>query len=479
MITTGFTPLLVAGLTLPLAVTGASAAEPSGDKWVVGLGDSYMSGEGGNITNRHLAAGSVEEVNNNAWNGWRITDPGDGTTAAPFYFDKVDPATGNAIAEETPWCHRAPSAPSYIGGAYKTLNLACSGAEALSKVNVPVNALGTPQPQRAIPKPGVDFEVIDFPGSNVAPAQVIEGQAKRLQEFVEAGHDVEIVTLSIGGNDFGFANIATICGSSYVTLVSDCTGQNSDNGVPPGGKAQPVLAETNVNYTAERVRQAVQNIHTAMRNAGKADNEWKLIYQLPPMPIPEPAEFVDDFIYTLPSGGETKNRVALGCPIANSQAWDASYGVPGVMDLIGAKEDAAWLRNEVGPTMANAMLKGVMAADLGETPLIVLDPFNAFADRELCNRDVEFLTNYQPGTGLPTWSDDNGAGTEWIVPVSFSPPHNLSESLHPNYWGQRALAACMDGAADLTRSAYVTCEQSPTGGLDPQGRPAMRALEAS
>ncbi|MCB0920016.1 MAG: hypothetical protein KDC39_15765 [Actinobacteria bacterium] len=101
----------------------------------------------------------------------------------------------------------------------------------------------------------------------------------------------------------------------------------------------------------------------------------------------------------------------------------------------------------------------------------------------------------------PPWQKDNGQGNEWITPLELfgvqapgwvtepklleatgGKKHLAQMALHPNYWGQRALASCMNQAVDRVRGGgaqgeVVAC--TPSGGdLDSHGRPSM-ALAAA
>lgn len=49
--------------------------------------------------------------------------------------------------------------------------------------------------------------------------------------------------------------------------------------------------------------------------------------------------------------------------------------------------------------------------------------------------------------------------------------------LHPNYWGQRALSACISLAIDVVGAKQFSCNQDGEQ-LDNEGRPAMKAVDA-
>ena len=130
---------------------------------MVSLGDSYISGEAGRW------AGS-----SNSSLGRRRRARRDGVLRQR--------PSGEAINR----CHRSKSAEVYLGGGVNGLNLACSGAKTAT-----CNGDNF--------KPGLDFY-------NSGGKQ---GQALMLQGFA-ATHNVKMVAVSIGGNDFKFATSSAV-----------------------------------------------------------------------------------------------------------------------------------------------------------------------------------------------------------------------------------------------------------------------------
>src|SRR5438876_6621019 len=163
---------VAAGLIGPAA---ASADGPgTGTPWVVTVGDSYISGEAGRWAgNTNQSASEIDAL---------------GSTA---YFDNAS-NTGEQIVR----CHRSKSAEAYIGGGVNGLNLACSGAKTSTFTDGNGNF-----------KPGLDF-YSDANGNN--------GQARMLQDFA-ASHNVKLVPLSIGGNNFNFAGIVQTCVEDFLS----------------------------------------------------------------------------------------------------------------------------------------------------------------------------------------------------------------------------------------------------------------------
>ena len=92
---------------------------------------------------------------------------------------------------------------SYVGGGVSGLNLACSGAKTSTFTD-----------SDGYFKPGLDF-YDDGAGHH--------GQAKMLQQFA-ATHNVKMVAVSIGGNDFNFGSIVQQCVTDFLTSPTWCEG---------------------------------------------------------------------------------------------------------------------------------------------------------------------------------------------------------------------------------------------------------------
>ena len=162
--------VLVAGSA---ALIGSLVADTSGasaaDMWVVTLGDSAISGEAGRW------AGNTNQSSSK-------TD-----TGANAYYDNAA-GTAETIAK----CHRSKAAEAHIGNGVRSLNLACSGARTYTQTGSNF-------------KPGLDW----YNGS-AGKSQVVQ-----LQEFA-ASHDVRAVTVLIGANNYGFADIVQQCVTNWL-----------------------------------------------------------------------------------------------------------------------------------------------------------------------------------------------------------------------------------------------------------------------
>src|SRR5687767_11893164 len=194
------------------------------ETWIVSLGDSYIAGEGGR------------------WAGNTNLSPTMTDAGGPGAYH--DAPGGEAIAR----CHRSTAAEIHIGGGVRSLNLACSGAKT-----------STATTSDGFFKPGLDF-YDDGAGH--------KGQALMLQEFA-ATHDVRMVQVSIGGNNFGFADIVEQCLIDFTTSTALAPNYCSDD---------PTVV---ANFTPERVaavtaeiQGALTNVHAAMTNAGYTSSRY-------------------------------------------------------------------------------------------------------------------------------------------------------------------------------------------------------------
>ena len=233
--------LAAAGLTS--ATTAAADGPGVGTPWVASLGDSYISGEAGRWAgNSNSSSSSVDAL---------------GSTA---YYDNA-----TRTAEQINRCHRSWAASIYISGGTQGVDLACSGAQTSTYTS-----------SDGYFKPGLDFY------DNGAGKQ---GQAKMLQNFA-AGHNVKMVVVSIGGNDFNFAGIIQSCVTDFLTSPSWWPNYCYDD-----SSVKANFTATNVATVKARITTALLNVRQAMRNAGYADSAWTLVVQDYPSPIPNGSGF--------------------------------------------------------------------------------------------------------------------------------------------------------------------------------------------
>jgi hypothetical protein len=388
----------IAVLTALAAHASAARADGpgAGTPWVASVGDSYISGEAGRWAgNSNQASSRIDAL---------------GSTA---YYD--NPAN---TAEQIPNCHRSKAAEVDIGGPINGVNLACSGAK-------------TQTVDGSDFKPGLDFY------SNGSK----QGQALALQGFA-ASHNVRMIALSIGGNNFNFASIVQSCVQDWLLSPSWWKDYcNDDASVTANFTAANIANQT------AAIRQGILNIRQAMLNAGYADGAYTILVQDYESPIPPGSGF------RYGETGYTRQNTG-GCGF-----WNA---------------DANWANNYALPTINNAVKNA--AAQTGLANIKTLELQSTFNGRRLCENTVGLLEE----KGLSSWTQAGAVdASEWVnqirtVSTVFG-PYMVQESLHPNYWGQLALRSCVRQAYNGGVPRGGTCTRAGTG-LTARGEPSMSLL---
>ena len=388
--------LSLAFAALTLVPAPAQADGPGiGTPYVVSVGDSYISGEAGRW------AGSSNDSASRA--------DALGSTA---YFDNAS-NTGEQINR----CHRSKSAEIHIGGGVQGLNLACSGAKTATSDGSDF-------------KPGLDFY------DNGAGKQ---GQAKMLQQFA-ATHNVKMVAVSIGGNDFNFASVVQSCVMDFLASPSWWKDYCKDD-----SSVVANFTTANVAAVKTRIANAYLNIRTAMRNAGYADSSWTLLVQNYPSPVPNGSGF------RYGESGYTRQNTG-GCGF-----WNA---------------DADWANGTALPTINNTVTGAISQA--GITNAKTLNLSSTFNGRRLCESGVGLYEE----VGLANWTAPTAVDrTEWVnqirtVTTAGSSPYYIQESLHPNYWGQLATRSCVRQAYNGGTPRSGACVRTGTG-LTSAGEPSV------
>jgi hypothetical protein len=356
---------------------------------IVALGDSAISGEAGRWAgNTNSSSSRVDALGSTAY--W-------------------DAANGEAIRG----CHRSKAAEVLIGGGFRTANLACSGARTYT------NAGGSDF------KPGIDF-YSDSSGR--------VGQALALQRYA-ATNNVRAVTLLIGANNYGFADIVQACVTDWLTSPSWWPNYcNDDSDIRSRFTATRITTET------ANVRGAMLNVRQAMVNAGYADSQWKLLVQTYSSPIPRGSGF------RYPQSG-----------------WIGGCGV--------WNRDADWANDTVVATFNNTLRNA--AASSGLTNVGIVDMTNALVGRRLCENTVGLLEE----RGIASWTSPGAVDqTEWVSQIrtvtAIFPPYQIQEDGHPSYWGQLALRNCLRQAFNGGAPRGGSCTIGGTGLVG--GEPNMR-----
>jgi hypothetical protein len=394
--------LLIAALvTFLIMLLGLTASSPAradgpgeGTPWVVTLGDSYISGEAGRWAgNTNESSSKIDAL---------------GSTA---YYDN-----SGHTAELITGCHRSQSAEVYIGGGVNGDNLACSGAKTSSFTS------------------GENFK----PGLDFYNSGGHEGQALMLEKFAKT-HNVKLVPISIGGNNFNFASIVEKCIEDFLLTPewwpTYCSEEESvtENFTP-----------SNVATQQAAIKGAILNVAKAMTGAGYTSTQYTILVQNYPSPIPSGSGF------RYPQKGYTRQTVG-GCGFWNHDADEAN---------------ATML-----PTIDGAVFKGAEEAKLSN--LKTMNISSAFNGRRLCEKGVGLLEE----EGLSTWKSSGAVNkTEWINQVrtvtAIFPPYEIQEDLHPNYWAQLALRNCVTQAYNAGTPKGGTCTLSGEG-VNSAGEPNM------
>lgn len=370
-----------------------------------------MSGEGGRWASNGSNNATIESNG-----GWLVG------TVDQVYGDSAEGT------EAIPYCHRSATAPMFTGSDVNHENLACSGAQ----TNSFVNPLG-----RA--KPGVDFDTIT--GSDGRP---VPGQASQLQKFA-ATHDVGVVTLSIGGNDLGFADIIATCLTDWV-VGTTCS--NSDF---IAARINPAAKE----IITARVYQAIENVNKAMTTAGYKPDQWRLMIQLPPSPVPPAA------LASYPDVGFSR-QILGGCGMLDA---DLNFANDTLLPFLDS-------------TIVAAADKAAKSS--GNAPITTVDMKEALVGHRLCE---EGTTRPDAGTGIPP----NGfsQNTEWVRFISvlaaegYAESSEAQEAVHPTYFGQRTLSACMRAALSQPSSTQeVFCTRDDVLSFNEDAQPAVTVTPA-
>lgn len=390
------------------AVAGSASA--NSEAWVVGLGDSYMSGEGG-----RWATNTAAMTSNG---GYEVG------TAQQVYGDTAADSTSIYRG-----CHRANgSAPmEFNDSGWQSENLACSGAQTFTVASAPDTNYF---------KPGVDFAQV-----KTASGKTGDGQATQLQEFAKT-HNVKVITLSIGGNNAGFADVTTNCVTDYL-IFKYCSDQKEQTArVTP--EAQQILVD--------QLDKALDNIHVAMTNAGYDNAGYRVVYQLPPEPVANGEDMKWKETYSRASSG--------GCGFYN--------------------HDITWMKNKYMGMLTSSMQQAASQVSARDgMQIVTVDNKNLFNNHLLCQKD----TTRMEGTGVfgetpPPQTRDT---SEWVRAISIADvvyrddQDAKSEAMHPMYWGQRALAQCNEAAAtaSMNNSALAKYGCTLTGTYDAAGQPQV------
>lgn len=378
--------------TVPIPPSTPTTPGSAQRQWIVSLGDSFISGEGGRW------AANADELS--------FIDRGRAS-----YYDSQD-----GRSELLHRCHRSKSALVHFGVPVpgydvKTKNFACSGSITRSELLdadldlIPEDAA---IPSEIVWKPGIDFYEDE--------GRI--GQAELLRRFAE-DHHVKMVILSIGGNDFHFGDIVTDCVKAYALGGIRCE-VDSDS--------TRWMAPAHIERVREDVTQAILNVVEAMTRAGRSLDSWTLVTAKYPQPI---ANSQNMRYANVP----LVRTLEGGCPM-----WDSSID---------------WAVGRVLPTINDTVQQAGEAA-VARTPGLrwtYMDASNAFEGHELCSNaasrvDDEGMLEAR-GRTVKWYDNDASLLAEWMMEVNvldtIAPDGRETmqqENFHPNAYGQLALRNC-------------------------------------
>lgn len=384
----------------PAAVAPAAAGDRTRRRpWVVTIGDSYISGEGGRW------AGNTNETPASNM----VTNFNPVTAGRP---EPVDALGDNAYhdgrgRERIQGCHRSESAEVFVGGRLRGKNLSCSGAT--TRTDDSGDNF----------KPGIDF----YRGDRGV------GQLVALRRFASS-HRVGEVALSIGGNDFGFASIIRACLEDFTTTAGPGTPNTYCKNDPRVLQhfTPEAIAETTADIAA-----AVRRTGQAMKRAGYRPSQWTLVVQDYPSP--------------LAPGGDLRYRQNQhdrldvgGCPFFSRDATAAQTLLLG--------------------NIRSSINQAVRDADLSNTARLRLKPL--YFGHRLCERGANQIQETTLSSWQDQGAVDQLEWVNMLY-ADKPPPWQLQESIHPNYWGQLALRSCLRQVVAGAGTRGGTCHNTGPG----------------
>ena len=216
---------------------------------------------------------------------------------------------------------------------------------------------------------------------------------------VAADHRVTAIVVSIGGNDFGFANVIAACLGAYESGQAPC--QTTQ---------EPMLRAKAATVRAD-IEHVVDSVRGVMGGAGYAAGSYRLILQSYAVVAAPGSElrYPEDPLPLRAAG----DRTVRGCPTYTS--------------------DADWFSQTAAPIIGGAVDDAARA-----TGAEYLDLSKAFVGHETCSVHTQAVTATEP---------PSATGSEWGRAGSASSisQGSTQEIIHPNAFGQRALSTCLSG----------------------------------
>ncbi|WP_380283543.1 GDSL-type esterase/lipase family protein [Kitasatospora purpeofusca] len=371
---------------------------------VVSMGDSYISGEAG-----RWAGNADSYADGSAWGTDRsaVNCNADESTCT----HDLTRVYGDTSYAQKPGqaCDRADSAEIRgaelpdLAGAQR-YNIACSGATTASVLSEP-----------------------------------FKGQRPQIEDLrdIAAAHDVSVVVLSVGGNDLRFSEILADCAKAYLYPSVNNHGCRASQEDRFAAQLATVKAD---------VVQSVTAIRTALRASGQPEGSYHIVLQSYPNPLPKSSQ------YRYPEGSlnpfDKYGRYTKGgCPFLD--------------------QDTDWARDSVIPRITT-----MLAEAAGQAGASFLDVQDAFAGHELCSSSAQQAVSAN-NSAAPL----DATRAEWVrwVPylseqtkdIPWTAQGHQQEAVHPNYFGQQALAACLTKVLGMLGTTPVTSRCAGTAGTSP------------
>ena len=320
---------------------GQDAPEPgrSLPSAVLSLGDSFISGEGGR---------------------WIGETPG---IEVPNAYESGT----NRFGVGANLCHRSNAAPIHSLGApgVEAINIACSGA--------------------------VGNDVLTDGQWGETP------QIDQLRIHANAKH-LDVVAISIGGNDMGFGEMVEKCVKDYANFFrSECQSHRQ------------ARYEGNIeSKMTPAVEAVVAEVKSVMAEAGQP--EARIVLLSYPSTLAE-----------TPRWRDATSKISHGCPFHTN--------------------DMGWINNGLVPKIDQTY------AEIASTAGIeFLSLSNAFDGKQNCSEGVTSSRNTQSIDRL-----------EWTVGTSIRDNERIPESMHPNALGQVAIGRCLELMQETTDSLTHKC----------------------
>jgi lysophospholipase L1-like esterase len=341
----------------------AEALEPTA---IVSIGDSFISGE-------------AARWKGNSTDGWGDRDGTDRAYRGLFGYD-VDSIYIDGTNRSG--CHRADPAPvtvTFIRVDAK-LNLACAGARAEHVI------------------------------SSDSGGQWYRGEAPQADQLADVAdsHLIEMVVVSIGGNDLGYSDIILDCTVAYTTSLLWWKNRCAEN--------EQTEVDAALRETMAGVARALRDIRAVLDDNG--DGDARVVLMSYPSPVPRGEE--------LRYGSRWSRIFEGGCPF-----W---------------RSDLTWARDSLVPQIA-----GELRSVAREVGVEFLDLQDLFDGREVCSKTAAH------SDGSPSSYED-----EWVRFVTTGLLQGeAQESLHPNYFGQRAIGRCIELVMVAEPGGEWTCTNRP------------------